>query len=122
MRRLLWFIVGLALGIGLALLIGWELMPISPDNATPSALRRDYKDDYIRLIAVAYQADGDLNKARARLIALQADDSYAPLVDLTVSWIKQNKPDWLIFPLVQLAHDLDAGTTVMQPYLQRGTP
>lgn len=122
MKRLLWFLGGVALGAGLALLIGWQLWPLTPANATPVALRRDYKDDYIRLVAVAYQADGDLDKADARLVALQTDDPYEPLVELAVTWIKQDKPDWLVRPLAQLARDLDVDTSVMQPYLDRGAP
>lgn len=122
MKRLLLFLVGLALGIGLALLIGWELWPLQPANATPAALRRDYKDDYIRMVAVAYQADGNLPKAQARLAALQADTPLAPLVELTEYWIKQNKPEWMVLPLVSLAHDLGADTPAMHPYLRRGTP
>ena len=122
MKRLLWFLGGVALGVGLALLIGWELWPLTPANATPTALRRDYKDDYIRLVAVAYQADGDLRRAEQRLAALQTGDPYEPLVELTVYWIKQDKPDWLVQPLVHLAHDLGASHPAMQPYLQRGVP
>ncbi len=122
MKRLLWFLAGLALGIGLALLIGWKLWPLSSAGATPDALRRDYKDDYIRLVAIAYQVDGDLHKAQERLAALQADTLSAPLVELTEYWIKQDKPDWLLLPLVHLAHDLDADTPAMQPYLHRGVP
>ena len=122
MKRLLWFLGGVALGVGLALLIGWELWPLTPANATPVALRRDYKDDYIRLVAVAYQADGDLRKAGERLAALQTDNPYEPLVELAVYWIKQDKPDWLVLPLVYLAQDLGVSVPEMQPYLQRGTP
>ena len=112
----------IALGIGLALLIGWELWPLSPANATPASLRRDYKDDYIRLVAVAYQADGDLRKAQARLAALEAEAPQDPLVELTEYWIKQGKPDWMVLPMVRLARDLGVGTPVMQPYLNRGNP
>ena len=121
-KRLLWFLVGAALGLGLALLIGWVLVPIERIDATPVTLRRDYKDDYIRLVAVAYQADGDLTLAQHRLKALQEEPSTSPLVELTERYIQQEKPDWLLLPLVYLTRDLNAITPSMTPYLQRGAP
>ena len=121
MKRLLWFIVGIALGIGLALLIGWGLLPVQRADSSPSMLRRDYQEEYLRLIAAAYQADGDLTMAQQRLATLQPD-ATAFLVEVTERWITQGKSDAILIPLAQLARDLGASTPAMQPYLQRGTP
>lgn len=122
MKRLLWFLLGIILGFGLALLIGWELLPLQRANSSPALLRRDYREEYIRLIAAAYQVDGDLPLAQKRLAALQSDTFTTPLVDVTERWIQQGKPDTILIPLVQLAHDLGVSTPAMQPYLQRGRP
>jgi hypothetical protein len=121
MKRLLWFIVGIALGIGLALLIGWELLPVQRADSSPAMLRRDYQEEYLRLIAAAYQVDGDLPLAQQHLAALQPD-ATAFLVEVTERWIAQGKSDAILVPLVQLARDLGVSTPAMQPYLQRGTP
>lgn len=122
MKRLLWFIVGIALGIGLALLIGWELLPVQRANSSPAMLRRDYQEEYIRLTAAAYQVDGDLALAQKRLAVLQPYAYTMPLVEVTERWIQQGKPDTILIPLTQLAHALGVSTPAMQPYLQRGTP
>ena len=121
MKRLLWFIVGIACGIGLALIIGWELLPVQRANSSPAMLRRDYQEEYLRLIAAAYQVDGDLSLAQQRLAALRPD-ATAFLVEVTERWIVQGKSDAILLPLVQLARDLSVSTPVMQPYLQRGRP
>lgn len=121
MKRLLWFCVGLALGAGLALLVGWELLPVQRATSSPAMLRRDYQEEYIRLTAAAYQVDGDLSLAQQRLAALQADFT-APLVEVTERWIRQGKPDAILIPLAQLARDLGVSTPAMQPYLQGGAP
>jgi hypothetical protein len=122
MTRLLWFLVGIALGFGLALLVGWELLPVQRANSSPAMLRHDYQEEYIRLTAAAYQVDGDLALAQKRLTALQSYAFTTPLVDVTERWIQQGKPDATLIPLAQLAHDLGVSTPAMQPYLQRGQP
>ncbi|MBN2390757.1 MAG: hypothetical protein JXR84_08540 [Anaerolineae bacterium] len=121
MKRLLWFIVGIALGIGLALIIGWGLLPVQRANSSPAMLRHDYQEEYLRLIAAAYLVDGDLTLAQQRLAALQPDATMF-LVEVTELWITQGKSDAILTPLAQLARDLGVSTSPMQPYLQRGTP
>lgn len=118
MKRLLWFIVGIALGIGLALFIGWQLLPVQRANSSPALLRRDYQEEYLRLIAAAYQVDGNLALAQRRLAELPPDS----LVSVTERWIAQGKADAILTPLAQLARDLGVSTPAMQPYLQRGAP
>jgi len=121
MKRLLWFIVGITLGIGLALIIGWELLPVQRADSSPPMLRRDYQEEYLRLIAAAYQVDADLTLAQQRLATLHPD-ATAFLVEVTEQWIAQGKSEATLIPLAQLARDLGASTPAMQPYLQRGTP
>ncbi len=118
MKRLLWFVIGLALGIGLALFIGWQVLPVQRADSSPALLRRDYQEEYLRLIAVAYQVDNDLTLAQQRLKELPPDS----LVSVTERWIAQGKSDAILIPLAQLARDLGVSTPAMQPYLQRGTP
>jgi hypothetical protein len=118
MKRLLWFIVGIALGIGLALLIGWQLLPVQRADSSPAMLRRDYQEEYLRLIAAAYQVDNDLTLAQQRLAELPPGS----LVDVTERWIAQGKPDDILIPLARFARDLGVSTPTMQAYLQRGAP
>ena len=121
MKHLLWFIVGIVLGIGLALIIGWGLLPVQRADSSPPTLRRDYQEEYLRLIAAAYQVDGDLPLAQQRLADLRPD-ATAFLVEVSERWIAQEKSAAILIPLAQLALDLGVSTPAMQPYLQRGTP
>ena len=85
MRRLsiLVLILGILLGLGLGVLIGWVIYPVQYVDTTPEILRADYKDEYLLLIASAYAADHNLDRARQRLVSLgypdpvQATDALA---------------------------------------------
>jgi hypothetical protein len=115
-KRVLGFFVGIALGVGLAMLIGWALFPMDREEIAPASMRADYQAEYVRLIAVAYQGDGNLTRAQARLHSLRAAPYTLPLVELTEQWIAERRDPDLILPLVELAQALEADTTVMMPY------
>ena len=65
-------LIGLAFGLGYA----WLFQPIQYVDAAPNALAAEAKDRYRALIAMAFQADGNLGRARQRL-ALLNDSSPA---------------------------------------------
>ena len=82
MERIPWqLIAGLILGLGLGLLISWKIAPAEYTDTPPSILRSDFKDSYRALIASAYAATGDLERAETRLASLQDDN---PVEALTV--------------------------------------
>ncbi|MDD2696431.1 MAG: hypothetical protein PHD58_10960, partial [Anaerolineales bacterium] len=81
-RRGAWFLLtGLIIGAVLGLLYAWVVQPVQYTNTAPASLRADFKDRYRALIALAYSADGDLVRARARLELLEDDDSYRSLAE-----------------------------------------
>ena len=106
MKRLTVFLLGVLIGVGLALYIGWDVYPLNQANAAPASLRRDYRTEYIRLVALTYSVDKDLPAARARLAELDPDAPGAPLQNLIRRWTQAGKPDALMQPLHFLAHDL----------------
>ena len=63
-------LLGVVLGIAGGLVYGWVVQPVRLVETSPSALRTDFQDDYVALIAAAYAATGDLPRARARLALL----------------------------------------------------
>ena len=76
-----WYLLtGILLGIGLGLLYAWVISPVGLENTHPHILRSDYKDVYRALIAVAYQATGDLPRAQARLDLLKEKDEAANIL------------------------------------------
>jgi hypothetical protein len=78
-RGFLFLITGLALGIGIGLLIAWGIAPVQYVDTTPSTLRFDFKDEYRYLIAAAYTANGDLPRAQMRLATLADADPVKAL-------------------------------------------
>ena len=78
-RRAPWYLLtGLVLGLLLGLAAAWLLRPPEPiiPKVKPDSLQADYKDRYRAMIALAYQANGDLVRARARLELLKDADPY----------------------------------------------
>jgi hypothetical protein len=108
------------------MLVGWVLVPLSEPEVTPASMRADYRAEYVRLVAVAYQADADLMLAERRLRALHDDpttEAYAtPLVAQIERWIAEGRNADLIEPMVWLAHDLEVDTPSMAPYLASEVP
>lgn len=74
-KRLPWLpLLALALGFGLGLVYAWLVSPLGAVDASPRALRADFKDHFRSAIAAAYAATGDLERARARLDLLGDPD------------------------------------------------
>lgn len=122
MKQIVALFAGVGIGIGLALLVGWVWLPVDPYDTTPDVLRSDYKDEYVRLVSLAYQVEGDRETACARLASLDATAPTRPLVEQTERWITQGKVEWMVIPLIRLARDLDAETPAMSQYLQGSVP
>src|ERR1700687_5472120 len=70
MKRVLPALLGLAAGLGLALLYTWVISPVQYIDTAPNSLRADYQAAYAQLAARAYAVDGDLGRARTRLALL----------------------------------------------------
>ena len=70
------FVIAIAAGIGLGLLVGWVIAPVKYVDTTLDSLRADYKADYVLMVAETYQADGNLGQAMQRLATL---DKRSPL-------------------------------------------
>ena len=79
MRRWIWFLIVVLLGVGAGLLYGWVVNPVKYVDTTPAKLRSDYQADYILMVAEAYRAEGDLDLA-ARRLAVLGDSPPAEIV------------------------------------------
>lgn len=70
-RRGPWFLLtGLVIGLLLGLLISWVISPVEYVDILPSALATADLDRYRAVIALAFQSDGNLERARQRLALL----------------------------------------------------
>ena len=74
-RRGHWYMLtGALIGLAAGLLISLVLSPLSYTDSDPSALREVSKHEMRQLIALAYQADGNIPRAQARLSLMQDAD------------------------------------------------
>jgi hypothetical protein len=67
-------LLGLVLGLAAGLVYAWFLNPVRWVNIAPDRLNASSQREYILLTAEAYMQDGDIDRARARLAALDARD------------------------------------------------
>lgn len=76
-----WYLLtGITIGISLGLIVSWVVWPTRYRDNAPSTLSEEYKDDYRALIAAAYMASGDVERARSRLELLGDPDIAAALI------------------------------------------
>lgn len=71
MSRWTIFILVLLVGLGLGLLYGWVINPVSYQDTTLETLRLDYKTDFTLMVAEVYHQEGDLDWALNRLTLLE---------------------------------------------------
>ena len=116
LRHIGFIVIGLAIGIGLGLYLGWVAWPTEFTDAAPSIMQESYQRDYVVMIAAAYSRDGDLETARRRLRGL-GDDGEEFLLAVTLDQILRGDDETRIRQLVRLASDVGLSSPAMAPYL-----
>jgi len=110
--------VGAVVGLVLGFIIGWWLWPVQYTNTAPVVLRQDYRDDYIVMIATAYEVEEDLEQARERLKLLDPREPATLVVELAERLIEAGGDADDIARLARLAWALGATTSTLIPYLE----
>jgi hypothetical protein len=113
MKGFLLLLGALVLGMAAGLYYAWGVNPVSYTDTAPASLREDFRADYLTLIAAAYDATGDLPRARARL-ALFGYAAPAPILSaLAQQRLAQGWPEAEARALARLAADIqgEAGST-----------
>ena len=118
-RPLIFVLIGLAVGVGLGLYIGWVAWPTEFSDATPMLLEDTYRQDYALMIATAYAEDDNLALAQQRINSLGADGEQF-LLNTAVEMILQAEDETEIRQVVRLAAALDLYSPAMEPYLPSG--
>jgi hypothetical protein len=120
------FIGGVLAGIGLGLVAGWLVWPVSYYDTDVFDLRADYQDEFVVMVSELNAQEQD-NDAALRMLALLSGPD-APrsakdiVVDVTERYIARGAKSADIGYLVGLAKALGALTTPMQPYLNDQQP
>lgn len=78
LRVLFSIFIGLVIGAGLGLYLGWVQFPVEYVNSPASALSPRYQDEYTLMIAAGYRLDGDAIGAidRLRLLGIANVPEY----------------------------------------------
>jgi hypothetical protein len=112
---------GVLIGIGLGLIVGWLVWPVSYSDTDFFDLRADYQDEYVVMVGALNALEGDADASR-RLLALLSD-ARAPrsiegiVVDVTERCIARGANPTDIGYLIGVAKALGTVTTPMQPFL-----
>jgi len=114
-------IIGLVTGLALGLVYTWVIAPVELVNTYPALLRTDYRWDWIRLAMLSYVADGDLERARARLDGLNQEDVAGAIQALIEEYAAAGHPADTLRRLTALAKALDVHTPAMLVYLYTPT-
>ncbi len=120
MRRLVFALfIGVVVGVGLGLFIGWVVSPVQYVQGPMFDLSRRYKDEYTVMVASAYQVDGDLTEALRRLKPLGVTNIPQYVRDVTERYISESGPgqESDIRNLVVLSRALGYYTPPMQPFM-----
>lgn len=92
--------------MALGLLSTWVILPVEFKNADPADLRPALKDDYVRMIGLAYAADGDVARAQQRVGALALANPAHTLTDLIEREIRTAADPATQDALIHLSHAL----------------
>lgn len=90
-RGSLYLLTGFILGLGVGLIYSLFIQPVNYTDIAPSMLDPAAKDHYRSLIAIAYNADQDIVRARARLALLRDDDPFRALAEQAQRWLAEGK-------------------------------
>ena len=117
MRKILFTLLALAVGIGLGLMVGWYVWPVTYTESAPTRMRQDWKDEAVWMAAQAFAYDRDLDAAQARLRPIGSDDLGKLVLERTEKAIAQNLSTQHITSLARLAAALGARSERTDPYL-----
>jgi hypothetical protein len=120
------FIGGALLGIGLGLVAGWLVWPVSYYDTDIYDLRADYQDEFVVMVGALQALEQDADAARQLLELLSNPATPRPVeaivIEVTERYIARGADPTAIGYLVDLAQALDSVTLPMQPYLNQQRP
>lgn len=115
-------IAGLAAGVGLGLLLGWVVLPVTYVDTKICDLAPEHKDEYGLLVAAAYRQDGNLARAQERLAELEVPNTNQWLSDLIDRCAGTGRAEADVQALAVLAQDMGVSNLQLVAFLPSPTP
>ncbi len=117
-----WYLLtGLILGLSLGLVYSWLISPVKYTDTNPASLNEPYQDQYWQMIALAYQANHNLERARERAELLAPENPSRVLAAQAQRMIAANASPQEARALAVLAADLrEAPQTPVAAGVQTG--
>ena len=115
-------IVGLALGLGVSLVYTWVVNPVIEFNTAPWQLSNPARDQYVAMIAEAFQQSRDLARADERLRALGDERSGVLVARIACDFFRRAADPTLTASLVDLARAYGETTCADIAMPPTGTP
>jgi hypothetical protein len=81
--------IAMLIGIVLGLVYGWVLAPVQYTDVTPNILRKDYRADYVLMVAEANQKEQNPEIA-ARRLAILGSESPAEITASALVYANNN--------------------------------
>jgi hypothetical protein len=82
-------LAALFVGIALGLVYGWVVSPVQYVDVTPGILRKDYRADYVLMVAEAHLREQN-SELSARRLAVLGSESPSKIVEDTMIYAAQN--------------------------------
>lgn len=122
------FLAGFVIGLALSLTYTWVIDPPPLTDTTPAVLNPGDREIYTVLIAAAYVADGDLDRAKSRLAELEDPDTTKTteqivlrIVAMAERYINESRDARDIRALARLADALGGTSAAMRPFIATPT-
>jgi hypothetical protein len=108
--------MGLVVMLGVGLVVGWRLSTLGEDQPANAALREYLQDSYVVSVSESYAANGDLERAREQVMALEEGDAAEVVADLAVRYMDRAEDVETTRRLIDLAQALGAEDPAMEEY------
>lgn len=99
-------LIGLIVGLGLALYYAWIVEPVVFVAASPARLNDEFKSEYILLVSQSYASDGNWERAERRLMALNDPDISGRVASQLEAFLRSGRPAPVMRNLAILAERL----------------
>lgn len=122
MRRGWLLLIGLVLGLAGGLVYTWVINPVEYVDTVPWLMRADYRAEWIRMTALAYGAEGNLERTRLRLQELPEAEIQAELARTLDSAVTSGRSVTVLRRLATLAQAYGVDTKAVRVYTGQVEP